>query len=394
MKKILLSTIVAASLTQVVSASDTISEALKNGNYSMNARVFYFNRGFDSEAPRARAITAGGIMKYESAEYVGIKMGIAYYGSTRVGGIYTREEGSGTSILGRSGEDLGFLGEAYLEYNIEETMVKVGRQQLATPLINNHDLRILPSVYEAAIIRNKSIANTMIEAGYIQQYTGFTSKDNQFNDYNTRWGDSGLGYISFTNKSIENLSIRGQYVLAISDEDSAGNTIAVKDYKYLDAKYALKGVGNKTYIKAQFGGNAYSEGDDSLLVGAKIGTTVSMFDLALLYDEIIDNSFKAVEAGPMYSDWQQGYGNYEPSVAFGGQIIAHPIDDLSVKAGYVDVAAKDDYVRDDFTEINFDVKYKINDFSKIRVRYSIKDQTDTSDREDRDDFRVIYYASF
>lgn len=401
MKKVLLSAIAVASLTQVASAT-TLGEALTNGTYSTKARVFYFNRGFDapSTADNAQALTAGGIMKYETGSFNGLKAGIAYYGSHRLGSIFTREEGKGTSILGRSGEDLSFLGEAYLEYclycageGLSNTTIKIGRQQLSTPLIQNHDLRILPSVYEAAIIKNEDIKDTSVELGFVKRYTGFTSKDNRFNDYNKKWGEDGLGYISIKNKSIANLSVRAQYVKAISDTDKAGNTIKVDDYRYIDAKYALP-FGEKTYIKAQYGGNAYNVGDDSTLYGVKVGTSMGMFDFALLYDKVDDNEFKAVESGPMYSDWQQGYGNYEPSEAFGGQIIAHPFAGMSFKVGYVDVASDEGFVRDDFSEMNIDAKYALNDYSKIRVRYSLKDQTDESDREDRDDFRIIYYLNF
>ncbi len=390
MKKIILSAVAVATLV----SANSLTEALQNGTYSTKARVFYFDRSFDKDGvDDAQALTAGGIMKYVTGDFNGLKAGIAYYGSHRLGSIFSREEGKGTSILGRQGEDLSFLGEAYLEYNIANTMIKVGRQQLSTPLIQNHDLRILPSVYEAAIIKNQDIVDTNIELGYVKRYTGFTSKDNRFNDYNSKWGQDGLGYISIKNKSIPNLSVRAQYVMALDDKDNAGKQIKVDDYRYIDAKYALP-FGQKTYIKAQYGGNAYNVGDDSTLYGVKVGTTVGMFDLALLYDKVDDNDFKAVESGPMYSDWQQGYGNYEPSEAFGGQIIAHPFAGMSFKVGYVDVAADDGYVRDDFTEMNIDAKYKINKMSKLRVRYSIKDQTDESDREDRDDFRVIYYLNF
>jgi len=390
----------------VTTAPDTVSDigsfgdALKNGKFTAALRTFYFDRSFDedkTEKPDAKALTFGGIIKYESAAYYGFKFGLAHYSSTRLGNIFTREEGKGTSILGRDGENLAFLGEAYLQYDIGNTMLKVGRQQLSTPLMQNHDLRILPSVYEAAIIRNKDIPDTMIEIGFVDRYTGFTSKENAFLDKKT--GKDGLAYISASNKSIENLTLRAQYIDALTD------TNARQSYSYADAKYSLP-FGTNTYLKAQIGANTYLEGKDSTLFGAKIGTTMGMFSIAALYDKISDNAFQAFESGPMYSDWQQGYGPYEPSTAFGGQIVIKPMAGLSVKFGYVDVQSDTALLVDDFTEFNLDAKYTINDWSKIRVRYSIKDQSKKSEalrfdgidgnggREDRDDFRIIYYMNF
>jgi len=385
----------------VAASTGGFGEALKNGLFTAKLRTFYFDRTFDESTtgvPDAQALTFGGIIKYESAAYYGFKFGLAHYSSTRLGNIFTREEGKGTSILGRSGENLAFLGEAYLQYDIGNTMFKVGRQQLSTPLIQNHDLRILPSVYEAAIIRNKDIPDTMIEIGYVDRYTGFTSKDNGFTDNKT--GKDGLAYLSFANKSIENLSVRGQYVKALT------NGASRETYTYLDAKYSLP-FGSKTYVKAQYGGNTYLSEKDSTLFGAKLGTTLAMFDVATVYDKITGYRFQAFESGPMYTDWQQGYGNYEASTAVGGQLIAHLMSGLSLKFGYVDVSADDGNLRDDFSEFNFDGKYTINDWSKIRVRYSIKNQSNASEanrggvnpngstgREDRNDFRIIYYMNF
>jgi len=380
--------------------TNSLEQALKDGKFTANLRAFYFNRSFDedkTDKDNAVALTAGGIIKYQSGDINGLKFGLAHYSSTRLGSTFSRSEGSGTSILGRSGEDLAFLGEAYLQYDLDKTMLKVGRQQLSTPLMQNHDLRILPSVYEAAILRNKSIQDTMVEVGYVDRYTGFTSKENAFLDKKT--GKDGLAYVSVANKSIENLSLRGQYIKALTDD--AGR----EAYSYLDAKYALP-VGKNTYIKAQYGGNTYTEGDDSTLIGSKVGTTVGQFDVAVLYDKISDNQFQAFESGPMYSDWQQGYGPYEASTAVGGQIVYKPMSGVSLKLGYVDVASDTDLLVDDFTEMNIDAKYTINSYSKIRVRYSIKDQSSESEklrfdgvddnggREDRDDFRIIYYMNF
>ena len=401
--------VVETTAPQAAESNGSFGDALKHGKYSANMRLFYMDRSFDEDKtgkPDTKALTFGGIMKYESGDYRGFKFGLAYYGSHKVGNFFDREEGRGTSLLQSNGDDIAFLGEAYLQYTLDNTLFKVGRQRLSTPLMQDHDLRLLPSTYEAVIIRNTDLPDTMVELGYVKRYSGFTSKLSGFDDQDTKWGKDGLASIYLKNKSIENLTLRGQYIKALSDTDNTGATVAISDYKYADLKYALP-VGTGTYIKAQYGGNSYNNADDSTLVGAKAGTTLfGMVDLAVLYDKISGNSFKAVESGPMYSDWQQGYGPYEPSTAYGGQIIVKPIDGLSVKLGYVDVNSDTDKLIDDFTEFNLDAKYTINDWSKIRVRYSIKDQSSASEalrydgidgnggREDRDDFRIIYYMNF
>jgi len=372
-KKLLLSAIVSTLALGGVAAAqteaDSVYSALKNGNFSFNTRTFYMIRTFESPSttPDTQALTFGGIMKYESASYNNVKLGLAFYGNESIGGVFSREEGLGTSLLERNtGDDINFLGEAYLQYDISNTMVKVGRQQLSTPLMNNHDLRALPSVYEAAVVRNSDIKDTTIELGYVSRYTGFVSKDGKFLDYNTKWGKDGLAYIYLQNHSIENLSLRAQYIAPLSTTDATGTHISVEDYKYADAKYNVP-FGKKTYVKVQVGGNDYYQESSSTLVGAKIGSTFfNILDAAILFDNIDGNSFKAVESGPMYSDWQQGYGNYEPSTAVGGQLILHPMKPLSLKVGYVDVSAASGYNTDDFSEFNFDGKYAFNDMSKIK----------------------------
>jgi len=75
----------------------TFSEALENRKTTVNTRTFYFNRSFDKpNTPDAEALTAGGIMKYESEGIGNLKVGLAYYGSHRLFDIIGRSKGGGT----------------------------------------------------------------------------------------------------------------------------------------------------------------------------------------------------------------------------------------------------------------------------------------------------------
>lgn len=372
---------------------ETVDKSFLGDNLSADLRTMYFKRSFDNATPDSKSTTQSVIVKYESNDFHGISAGAAYFGSYRIGGWFNQAEGATTSTLDRDGKNLGFVGEAYLQYKHEVGSIKLGRQRLNTPLINDHDLRQLPSTYEAAVATLNIIPNTKVEVGHVSRYTGFTSKEDKFLDFNTKWGSKGLAYIYIKNNSIENLTLSGQYVKALNTKDEAGLNIAVKDYRYADLIYKIN-VGTNTYFKAQYGGNDYQTTKDSNMYGSKIGTTVSIVDVAVLYNKIEGGNFTAVEAGPMYSDWQQGYGNYEASEAYGGQLIVKPITDLYIKLGYVDVHAREASTVDDFAESNIDVGYTINKHNKVRVRYSQKDQTSTSTREDRNDLRVLYYLNF
>jgi len=144
MKRGLILSVIASTLlmaggdTTAPKATGDLAQALKDGKFTARLRAFYFDRSFDESKTgkkNAKAMTAGGIIKYVSGDYHGLSFGLAHYSSTRLGNTFSRDEGSGTSILGRDGEDLAFLGEAYLQYDVGNTMFKVGRQQLATPLM-------------------------------------------------------------------------------------------------------------------------------------------------------------------------------------------------------------------------------------------------------------------
>jgi hypothetical protein len=266
--------------------------------------------------------------------------------------------------------------------------IDVGRQRLSTPLINDHDLRALPSVYEALVVKSSNIENTKIELGYIKKYSGFVSAYNGFSNEETKWGEDGIGYIYLQNSSLKNTKFRVQYASNIDDEKTK-----VKDYLYADMKYIFD-IDYKPFVEFQYGSNSYNNSKSSSMMGANLGVSFGFVDTAIVLNKISDNNFVAIESGIMYTDWQQGYANYEPSSAIGGIANIKLSNDLSLKLATVKVNSLENRKRDDFIESNIDFQYKIDKSSKLRLRYSIKDQSELSDREDRNDFRVIYYRDF
>ncbi len=376
--------------TEEVKTDYSFFESLQNGKFSLDSRVFYMDRSFDKpDTPDAQALTAGGIMKYESGGFHNFKMGLAGFGSFSLFDIIDRDKSSGTSLLQSDGDDIAFLGEAYIDFNTGQNQLKGGYQRLDTPLMNDHDLRMLPTSYSAVVYRNKSFRDTTLEAGYVNRSSGFVSTDNGHKNQADEWGENGLAYIYGITK-LEGVDLRGQFIQTIEDSGTYEN------YGFFDFDWPIT-IGDKTYIKGQFGYTGYQQESNATMYGMKMGTTFfKKLDVDFVYDGISNNLFATVESGPMYTDWQQGYANYEPGNAYGGQLIYHPWEVVSIKVGYVDVNSKsgDEWTLDDYGETNVDLQYAFNKDGKIRFRYSHKNQTADSGRENRDDIRVIFYYNF
>lgn len=372
------------SAAQAVNASST--SALNKGEMTLDARVFYFDRRFDlPDTPPARALTGGGIAKYETVAFNSLKAALGFYGSFSLFGIIDRELGTGTALLQSDNDDIAFVGEAYVDYDTGQNQLKAGRQRLATPLINDRDFRILPSVFEAMVYRNRSLTDTTLEAGYVYSESGIGSTYSGFEQQTKLWGQDGLGYI-YGGTTVNDISLRGQFVNTL---ESSG---LYRNFSYLDTNVPIS-VGTGTHIQAQAGGTAYQAEPSATMFGFKLSTLLSRFSMALVYNQIRTNKYSAVEAGPLFTDWQQGYGNYEPSEALGVQLGYDFNNKLHLSAGYVDIESVDgdDFNLDTYVESVFDLQYKFNQSFNVRLRYSEKNQAQDSDREDRQDFRVIFY---
>lgn len=375
-----------ASASQAQLNNKNSSEPLNKGVMTLDARVFYFDGRFDlPDTPPARAFTGGGIAKYETASLNNFKAAAGFYGSFSLFGIIDRELAAGTDMLQDDNKNIAFFGEAYLDYDSGQNQVKAGRQRLATPLINDRDFRMLPSVFEAVVYRNHSLVDTTLEAGYVYSESGFGSHFSGFEQQTELWGQDGLGYI-FGDTRVNNISLRGQFV------NSLENSGLYKNFSYADVNLPVS-AGNSSHIQGQAGGTAYQAEDSATMFGFKVSTLLSDVSLALVYNQIRTNRYSAVEAGPLYTDWQQGYANYEPSEALGIQLGFDLNKKLHLSAGYLDVESEegDAFNLDTYVESVFDLQYKFSQLLNVRLRYSDKNQGEESDREDRQDFRFIFY---
>jgi hypothetical protein len=174
MKTMLLSTAAVAALTASVYATE--SAPGESGVVSGEVRAFYIlrERSYrDSSADYTeQAFAVGGNLGYEKKDYgiEGLSTGVRFYTSQPVGeqGDTTGEDQINLTLFkDATGEGYSILGEAYVNYATDNTNVKVGRQALSTPLAGGDDARMLPTLFEAAVVSNSDITNTTLIAAHV-----------------------------------------------------------------------------------------------------------------------------------------------------------------------------------------------------------------------------------
>ena len=174
MRKITLSLAVAATVATTGSfAASDLEGAFKEGKTSGQIRAFYINRDYDKRNETATnkdksGFALGGKLGFETAPVYGVLAGATFYTTNGLGLKNSDPYKQDQSIYGTASStssdrpDVTYLGQAYIQATIGKTTAKIGRQELNTPLAGMDDARMLPNLFEAAVVINKDVPDTTV----------------------------------------------------------------------------------------------------------------------------------------------------------------------------------------------------------------------------------------
>lgn len=276
MKRIKLSLIAIGAISMLSSLNaNTLSEAFSNGKVSGELKSQYFQK--ESNAGQSVNIWTNGLnLSYITADYNGLTAGVTFQGAS-VGSenldenlnAYNADQNVSGSVLS----------QAYLQYKIDNTTLKLGRQYLATPLIASSGSRIFKESFEAATLTNTDIKDTSISLMYVTKYQGRTDANEGAPSFD-KLGD-GVFSIYATNNSIENLSLAGQYV---NGKNLLANDTKDVSIYYVNAEYDF----NAFKLGAQYYGSDDNgaANDDGNAYALKASTKIADLSLAASYSEV------------------------------------------------------------------------------------------------------------
>ena len=416
-KNIVTSTIVLSSFTTTLMA-DELQTSLSSGTMSANLKTFYFKGERDNRTDR-EALAIGGILKYESISYYGFKIGTAFYvsrdllkldtqtvqkGSIDNGAdinLVTKNVAGNTEMLNSDGTALETLGEAYLQYNISNTMIKFGRQRVNTPLLNDYYNRFLPNSCESLVVTNKDISDTELLAIYAFKWK-YKARE-KFQDIQD------IMMLGIKNSSLDNTTIQmyDYYIPNIM------NSIYLQfdNSKIIDTPSFKLSIAMQ-YLNQKDIGDATIGLIDTYLAGAKIGMNFDKLKFTMMYDKVGNSTIRG--SGTDYST--MGYSKFVnfTDIQIDGEALNAGASSYGATLGYsfgdIKPALKYVHIEQDLAmqstgntpnsrpssdEYNIDIKSKIDKVSKLRVRLAYIDYESTHKNEfDEINLRVIYDYKF
>ncbi|MBU0464718.1 MAG: OprD family outer membrane porin [Proteobacteria bacterium] len=387
--------------------STSLSDAFSKGKVSGTLKSYYFSQTFDGAGKNDSYIwTYGGNLKYVTGSLYGLKLGTNLQAS-----FVGYKDDKDNKTAGSLDADGAVLSEAYLQYKIDKTEFKGGRQFVSLPLLAGSGSRLIKESFETYFISNENIPDTIITAGWARKYQTRTDKsnygDNSFVKFENNGdgdpgefydiGDDGMYLVYLKNSSIKGLTVQAQYA------DVVDNVAGF----YADAKYTFN-MALKPFVAAQYYYTDYdvSTSRDNDLYGFQTGINVHGLDLFAGYTSTGGSAgdarvFRGVGQGAYYhytgTTKTAGSGSFEAGTDAYQIGAAYKYHGLSSKIRYTDFDNPN--ANSDLEEYTLNMEYTFGEALKgmlkgfaVSVDYSILDYENNAN--DATDLRTRLIYSF
>jgi len=174
MKKTLLSISALAALANVAFGAEDLASAFEEATFGGEIRAMYIKNDIDN-SDDTKGFALGGNLGFETAPIYGISVGARFYTTQDMGLNDDDPNRVDQTLFGNSTDGYSILGQAYIKAKYKNTTLKIGRQQLDTPLAGSDDIRIVPNLFEAYTLINKDLADTTIILSHVTKMSGWDS---------------------------------------------------------------------------------------------------------------------------------------------------------------------------------------------------------------------------
>lgn len=311
-------------LCGTILSADSFEQALKDGKYNAQLRAFYIDRTYSGAINNNRnSLAVGGFLGYETGSFYNLTLGGKIY-STNFVDIHDGQPRTSASfdpsLFGGTYDSYTYIGELYANYKIGNTNLKIGRQKLDTPLAGADDARMLPNLFEAAVISNTDIKDTTLIAAHVTRESVGTFGNVYGQDALALQSGYGLGYKSATSGAFRDM---GAVALGVAGAGTDGVTAVAAIYngipnlKLQAWDYYAHDILNAAYLQADYGWNCL------FINGVKMSGSAQYINQSGIGDKLagsVDSNYWGAKLGAKYNDFDI-YGAYSQTGSSNGSLM-------------------------------------------------------------------------
>jgi len=298
-----LALVIAGVLTSTAHA-ESFRDALQGGKFSGDINNVY------ASGTKTDAVLASGPLNnsnvgssalsiaYKTSSYEGLTFGIAFQHGMDwrihddASGL-TAEDDSRNSISSTNLQNL------YVNYSFDpsvtETSLRLGRQDIISPLIMRSSMFPMKDAFDALVITNKDLSNTTLKMMYIENWVKRYGSDASPSPVQQDAEFDGSVYsIYLNNNSVEGLNIEGQWMSNNSKNTFAGDpptniiTSGPYDTSFLALTYKVPNT--DIVLGAKNLTASYDNSANTDYFGVKAGTKLAGVGVTLAYTSVSDDN--------------------------------------------------------------------------------------------------------
>jgi len=416
---------------------NTVADAFKNGKVKgllrygaqhRDSKYHVIQDSHDTDHGKVQAYSAlGGYLGYETAPLHNFSIGATFYTSNPfLGNNSDDRKGLGGLYEADGGQDsYHVLGEAFVRYQNDEHLIKVGRQEMADyRFISLSNIRMSPFTHEGAIYENTSIDGLKVSAAYITSQKDRNAEDFEDMVRSARVNTSKIrGSYDSTHFGSD-----GKYIGDDKDMPMIGAIYAQDNWKVEAWDYHVNDFVNTVYLYGQYDfkpsndwkvslaaqyvnqqdiGDSIAGNVDTWFYGVKAqasGTNGMVFFIA--YNEVSYNE-NSYDGGTLFVRWgtPQMFNSFQvqdselagtKSVGVGAQFDLGALDILKstvIRFRYADYNMPDELwmidAAQDRTEATFDLRYSFTKDQGFGI-FTQMDGLSIQFRLAYDDFKTDY----
>ncbi|MEW8506442.1 MAG: OprD family outer membrane porin [Candidatus Thiodiazotropha sp.] len=247
-----------------------------------NLRVGFIHAE-DDAGEESDGSAIGGKLGYISPSWKGLSAGATFY---TTGELFDDENGD---FFSSENGSYSILGEAYLQGELGNNQLRIGRFELDTPHADTGDIRMVPNTFQGLLLTNNDIPATTLYLTHLDKWAGVDADiPERFKEMN---GDDGLTAVGALFEGIDQLMVQGWYYLG-------------KDFAnlfYLEGMYET----DTFNVGLQFGSQSDDSDDESGLDGDVWGITGSYnladFTITAAYNDVSGNVTNGFGGGPFFT---------------------------------------------------------------------------------------------